>query len=323
MALEIQWEEIMTTEKPGIKVLGLGKGGLSAVNHMMAAGMEGVEFITAHTDFQALEKSLAPQKIRLGAKTTGGQGTGGNPEMGSRAVREDRDAIRHAVEGYDMVIITAGLGGGTGTGGAPVVAEICRESGVLTLVVATMPFAFEGKERREKAKKRLDILESAADLLIVIPNDHPLYNRDEKAAGQEMYRRADNILLFAVKGISDLLLHPGFIQVDLEDLKEAMGEKGRAHMGMGMGAGKDRAVQAARQAVSNLASRDIPIGDARWVLLNITAGAPPDMREFEEINALIMQELDDDTDVIIGMASDLDIGEEIRVTVIAVFKAGA
>ncbi len=300
-----------------IKVLGIGGGGGNAINNMIKAGLDGVEFIAANTDFQVLEKSLAPQRIQLGVSLTKGLGAGGNPEMGSKAAQEDMDKIRKAVEGSDMVFITAGLGGGTGTGGAPVVAEICREIGALTVAVVTKPFGFEGKVRDRNATEGLKALEAVVDTLITIPNNRLLCLADKRATFLEMFRRADDILLYAVKGISDLIVHPGYINVDFADLRTVMGEKGLALMGTGVGSGENRASQAAQQAISSPLLEDISIHGARAALINITTGKDLGMHEFEEVASLIHKEMDENANIFLGMSLDESIGEEVRVTVIA------
>ncbi len=300
-----------------IKVLGIGGGGGNAINNMIQAGLDGVEFIAANTDFQVLEKSLAPQKIQLGVNLTKGLGAGGNPEMGSKAAQEDIEKIRKAVDGSDLVFITAGLGGGTGTGGAPVVAEICRELKALTVAVVTKPFTFEGKVRQRKADEGLKALEAVVDTLITIPNNRLLCLADKRATVLEMFRRADDVLLFAVKGISDLIVHPGYINVDFADLEAVMSEKGLALMGTGVGTGEGRAAQAAQQAISSPLLEDISIHGAKAALINITTGEDLGMHEFEEVNSLIQKEMDEEADIFIGMAVDPNVGEEVRVTVIA------
>ncbi len=320
--MEKQMEDITKIQEPfskraRIKVLGIGGGGGNAINNMIQGGLDGVEFIAANTDFQVLEKSLASQRIQLGVNLTKGLGAGGNPEMGSKAAQEDIEKIRKAVEGSDMVFITAGLGGGTGTGGAPVVAEICREIDALTVAVVTKPFSFEGRMRQQKADEGLKALEAVVDTLITIPNNRLLCLADKRATVLEMFRRADDVLLFAVKGISDLIVHPGYINVDFADLKTVMGEKGLALMGTGMGTGEGRAAQAAQQAISSPLLEDISIHGAKAALINITTGENLGMHEFEEVNSLIQKEMDDHANIFIGMALDPAIGEEVRVTVIA------
>lgn len=309
--------ENMTMNGAKIKVLGIGGGGGNAINNMINAGLDGVEFIAANTDFQALERSLAPNKIQLGVNLTKGLGAGGNPEMGSKAAQEDVEKIREAVEGSDMVFITAGLGGGTGTGGAPVAAQICKEMGLLTVAVVTKPFAFEGKVRHRNAEEGLKALHDAVDTLITIPNNRLLCLADKRASFLEMFKRADDVLHFAVKGISDLITHPGYINVDFADLRTVMGEMGLALMGTGVGRGENRASQAAQQAISSPLLEDISIHGARAALINISAGQDLGMHEFEEVASIIHKEMDEEANIILGMTIDPVVGDEIRVTVIA------
>ena len=300
-----------------IKVLGIGGGGGNAINNMISSGLDGVEFIAANTDFQVLERNLAPTKIHLGVNLTKGLGAGGNPEVGGKATQEDMDKIRETVDGSDMVFITAGLGGGTGTGGAPVAAQVCKELGVLTVAVVTKPFAFEGKVRQRNADEGLKSLQEVVDTLITIPNNRLLCLADRRATFLEMFKRADDVLLFAVKGISDLIVNPGYINVDFADVKTVMGEMGLALMGTGVGRGENRASQAAQQAISSPLLEDISIHGARAALINICAGPDLVMHEFEEASSIIQKEVDEEAHIIMGLAIDPNMGEEIRVTVIA------
>ncbi len=300
-----------------IRVLGVGGGGGNAINNMISSGLDGVEFIAANTDFQALERSLAPTKIQLGTNLTKGLGAGGNPEVGSKAAQEDIEQIRAAVEGSDMVFITAGMGGGTGTGGAPIAAQICKEMGALTVAVVTKPFAFEGKVRHRNADEGLGALQDVVDTLITIPNNRLLCLADRRATFLEMFKRADDVLFYAVKGISDLITHPGYINVDFADLRTVMGEKGLALMGTGVGRGEGRASQAAQQAISSPLLEDISIHGARASLINLTTGQDLGMHEFEEVASVIHKEMDDEANIILGMAIDPSLGDEVRVTVIA------
>lgn len=306
-----------SSSRAKIKVLGIGGGGGNAINNMISGGLDGVEFIAANTDFQVLDQNLAPTKIQLGVNLTKGLGAGGNPEVGSKSAQEDMDKIREAIDGSDMVFITAGLGGGTGTGGAPVVAQVCKEIGALTVAVVTKPFAFEGKVRQRNAEEGLKALQDSVDTLITIPNNRLLCLADRRATFLEMFKRADDVLLYAVKGISDLITHPGYINVDFADLRTVMGEKGLALMGTGMGVGENRASQAAQQAISSPLLEDISIHGARAALINISTGVDLGMHEFEEVASLIHKEMDEDANIFLGMALDPRIGEEVRVTVIA------
>ncbi|MDY0039266.1 MAG: cell division protein FtsZ [Desulforhabdus sp.] len=300
-----------------IKVFGIGGGGGNAINNMISVGLEGVEFIAANTDFQVLERSLAPTKIHLGVNLTKGLGAGGNPEVGSKATQEDIDKIKETIDGSDMVFITAGLGGGTGTGGAPVVAQACKDMGVLTVAVVTKPFAFEGKVRHRNADEGMNSLQQVVDTLITIPNDRLLCLADRRATFLEMFKRADDVLLFAVKGISDLIINPGYINVDFADVKTVMAEMGLALMGTGAGRGENRAVHAAQQAVSSPLLEDISIHGAKAALINICAGPDLGMHEFEEASSVIHKEVDEDAHIILGMTIDPTMEDELRVTVIA------
>lgn len=300
-----------------IKVLGIGGGGGNAINNMISSGLDGVEFIAANTDFQALERSLAPVKIQLGANLTKGLGAGGNPETGAKATQEDLDKIKEALAGSDMVFITAGLGGGTGTGGAPIVAQVCRELGALTVAVVTKPFLVEGKVRQRHAEEGLKALQESVDTLISIPNNRLLCLADRRATFLECFKRVDDVLYYAVKGISDLITNPGYINVDFADVRTVMAEMGMALMGTGVGRGENRAAQAAQQAISSPLLEDISIHGARAALVNITAGPDLGMHEFEEASSIIQKELDEEANIILGTAIDSSLGDEIRITVIA------
>lgn len=306
---------VMSTAK--IRVLGIGGGGGNAINNMINSGLEGVEFVAANTDFQVLERNLAPTKIHLGVNLTKGLGAGGNPDVGSQATQEDMEKIREAVDGSDMVFITAGMGGGTGTGGAPIVAQVCKELGALTVAVVTKPFAFEGKVRLRNADEGIKALHDVVDTLIAIPNNRLLCLADKRATFLEMFKRADDVLLYAVKGISDLIVNPGYINVDFADVKTVMSEMGLALMGTGLGSGESRAAQAAQQAISSPLLEDISIHGARAALINISAGPDLGMHEFEEASSIIHKEVDEDAHIILGMAIDPTMGSELRVTVIA------
>lgn len=303
--------------KAKIKVIGIGGGGGNAINNMINVGLDGVEFIAANTDFQVLERNLAPTKIHLGVNLTKGLGAGGNPEIGSKATQEDIDKIKESIDGSDMVFITAGLGGGTGTGGAPVVAQVCKELGALTVAVVTKPFAFEGKVRHRNADEGLKSLQEVVDTLITIPNNRLLCLADKRATFLEMFKRADDVLLFAVKGISDLIINPGYINVDFADVKTVMAEMGLALMGTGAGSGENRAAQAAQQAISSPLLEDISIHGAKAALINICAGPDLGMHEFEEASSVIHKEVDEDAHIILGMTIDPTMEDELRVTVIA------
>jgi cell division protein FtsZ len=300
-----------------IKVLGVGGGGGNAINNMIHAGLEGVEFIVANTDFQVLEKNLAQQKIQLGTSLTKGLGAGGKPEVGAKATHEDIDRIRDALHGSDLVFITAGLGGGTGTGGAPIVAQVCRELGALTVAVVTKPFNFEGKVRMRKAEDGVKALRQVVDTLITIPNDRLTSLAERRATLLEMFKRADDVLLYAVKGISDLIMKPGLINLDFADVKTVMSEMGLALMGTGIARGENRAVVAVQQAISSPLLEDVSIHGARAVLINISASQELGMHEYEEATSIIYKEVDEDAEIFLGTAIDPQLDDELRVTVIA------
>ncbi|QCQ22462.1 cell division protein FtsZ [Desulfoglaeba alkanexedens] len=309
--------ERLTLNGATIKVLGIGGGGGNAINNMIAAGMQGVDFIAANTDFQVLEQNFAEIKIQLGTNLTKGLGAGGDPGMGARATQEDIDKIKEAVQESDMVFITAGLGGGTGTGGAPLAAQVCKELGILTVAVVTKPFTFEGRVRQRNAEEGLKALQEVVDTLITIPNDRLTSLADRRATLLDMFRRADDVLLHAVKGISDLIIQPGLINVDFADVKTVMSEMGLAMMGTGVGRGENRAVDAAQQAISSPLLEDISIHGARAALINICAGPDLGMYEFEEASSIIYKEVDEEAQIILGTTIDPNMEEELRVTVIA------
>ncbi len=315
--------EQMTMEQAGVSsrakitVLGIGGGGGNAINNMIKTGLEGVQFIAANTDWQVLERNLAPVKIQLGTNLTKGLGAGGQPEVGAKAAQEDIDKIREAVNGSDMVFITAGLGGGTGTGGAPIAAQICKEMGALTVAVVTKPFMVEGKVRIRNADEGLKQLQDTVDTLITIPNNRLLCLADRRSTFLEMIKRADDVLLYAVKGISDLIIKQGYINVDFNDVKTVMGEMGLALMGTGVARGENRASQAVQQAISSPLLEDISIHGARAALINISAGPDLGMHEFEEALSIIQKEVNEEANIILGMVMDESMTDEIRVTVIA------
>jgi cell division protein FtsZ len=315
--MERKAENVTVSNRARITVLGIGGGGGNAINNMIAAGLEGVHFVAANTDFQVLERNLAPVKIQLGTTLTKGLGAGGSPEVGSKAMEEDIERVREAVNGSDMVFITAGLGGGTGTGGAPIAAQICKEMGALTVAVVTKPFMVEGRVRQRNADDGLKSLHEVVDTLITIPNNRLLCLADRRATFLEMIRKADEVLLYAVKGISDLIIKEGYINVDFNDVKTVMGEMGLALMGTGVGRGENRASQAVQQAISSPLLEDISIHGARAALINISAGPDLGMHEFEEALSIIQKEVNEDAHIILGMVMDQSMGDEIRVTVIA------
>lgn len=301
-----------------IRVVGVGGAGGNAINNMIASGLEGVDFIAANTDFQDLDRSLAPTKVQLGLNLTRGLGAGGNPEMGSKATEESIDEIRELVQESDMIFIAAGLGGGTGTGGAPIIAQACKEVGALTVAVVTRPFKSEMKIRLQNAEQGFKTLRNVVDTLITIPNDRLVAMADRRARLLDMFKKADDVLLDAVKGITELITRPGVINVDFADVKTVMSEMGMALMGTGIGRGENRAVEAAQQAISSPLLEDISIRGAKAALVNICADQDLGMSEFEEISEIIAKEIDDENvNIILGTAIDESFEDELRVTVIA------
>jgi len=300
-----------------IKVVGVGGGGGNAVNTMIASGLTGVDFIVANTDAQALTNSKAHIKVHLGSRLTKGLGAGANPEVGKNAAIEDRDRIREVLEGSDMVFVTAGLGGGTGTGGAPIIAEIAKELGALTVGVVTKPFVFEGKRRQRQAEDGWRELRKSVDTLITIPNQRLLSISGKNTSFLEAFKKADEVLLQAVKGISDIISDHGHINVDFADVKAVMSEMGMALMGTGSATGENRAINAAQKAISNPLLEDISIKGAKGVLINITGNSNMTMLEVEEAATLVKDEAHEDANIIFGQVIDDTIGDEIRVTVIA------
>lgn len=299
-----------------IKVVGVGGGGSNAVNRMISAGLKGVEFITVNTDAQALSMSLSSTKIQIGAKLTKGLGAGGNPEIGEKAAEESRDDILQHLSGADMVFVTAGMGGGTGTGGAPIVAEVAKELGALTVGVVTRPFTFEGRKRYTQADRGVKKLRECVDTLITIPNDKLLQVIDKNTSIVEAFRIADDVLRQGVQGISDLISVPGLINLDFADVKTIMRETGSALMGIGTAAGDNRATEAARLAVSS-PLLETSVEGARGVLLNITGGSSLGLFEVNEAADIIAQAVDPEANIIFGAVIDETLSEEVRVTVIA------
>ena len=299
-----------------IKVIGVGGGGSNAVDRMMAEGIQGVEFITVNTDAQALMLSKAPIRIRLGDKLTRGLGAGGDPEIGRKSAEESADDLYAALKGSDMVFITAGMGGGTGTGAAAVVAQIAKESGALTIGVVTRPFTFEGARRMQSAEEGIGTLKEHADTLIAIPNDRLLQLADKRASLQETFRMADEVLHQGIQGISELITIPGLINLDFADVKTIMSEGGAALMAVGEGEGDERARKAAEAAISS-ELLDITIDGARGVLFNVTGGSDLTLFEVNQAAAIIRETTHPDVNMIFGAVIDPNMGDEIRVTVIA------
>ena len=300
-----------------IKVIGIGGGGCNAVNTMIASRLEGVEFIVANTDLQALGNSLASTKLQLGARLTKGLGAGANPETGRNATIEDADKLRDELSGADMIFVTAGLGGGTGTGGAPVVADIAKELGALTVAVVTKPFLFEGKKRQQAAEKGMEELKQSVDTLITIPNQRLLSISDKGMSLIESFKKADEVLLHASKSISDLITIPGLINLDFADVKTIMSEMGMAFMGMGIASGENKAVEATQKAISSPLLEDISINGARGLLINITGGENLSLHEVNDASTLIQEEADEDANIIFGAVIDPEMEDEIHITVIA------
>ena len=299
-----------------IKVIGVGGGGSNAVNRMIDAGIKGVEFIVANTDLQALEASKAPIKIQLGSRSTRGLGAGSNPEIGRQAALEDHEKLLDVLEGSDMVFVTAGLGGGTGTGAAPVVASLAIELGALTVAVVTKPFTVEGKKRMAQAEQGLADLRGCVDTLLTIPNSK-LREVEEKITIMEAFRRADDVLLQAVRGITDLIITPGIINLDFADVRTVMRGMGVALMGIGKGEGEDAASKAMRAALDYKLLEENSIKGAKAALINVTGGPNMVLGEVEDAIGMIEQEADDNADIIWGSVIREDMGDEIRITVIA------
>jgi cell division protein FtsZ len=300
-----------------IKVIGVGGGGGNAVAHMVNGNVEGVEFICANTDAQAIKGVGAKSILQLGGNVTKGLGAGANPEVGRQAALEDRERIVEALEGADMVFITAGMGGGTGTGAAPVVAQLAKEMGILTVAVVTKPFPFEGRRRMQVALKGIEELSHHCDSLITIPNEKLITVLGREATMIQAFRAANDVLLGAVQGIADLIVRPGLINVDFADVRTVMSEMGMAMMGSGVARGDDRAMAAAEAAISNPLLDDVNLSGANGILVNITAGPDFTMREFDEVGRTIEEFASEDATVVIGTVLDHDMQDEVRVTVVA------
>lgn len=309
--------EVCSENLAKIKVIGVGGGGGNAVNTMISSSLHGVDFINANTDAQALGVSNSPIKIQIGTQITKGLGAGSNPEIGRQSALESRDEIRPYLEGADMIFITAGMGGGTGTGAAPVIAEIARECSILTIAVVTKPFQFEGKKRNVQAEEGIAQLRETVDTLIVVPNQRLLSLGGRNLSLLEAFKKADDILYQAVKGISDLILIPGLINLDFADVKSVMSNMGMAIMGTGVASGENRAVEAAQRAISSPLLEDNTIQGAHGILLNITGAPDMSLYEVNEASSLIQEEADDDANIIFGTVIDENMHDEIRITVIA------
>lgn len=299
-----------------IKVIGVGGGGNNAVNRMIDAGVENVEFIAVNTDAQALALSKADIKLQIGDKLTRGLGAGANPDVGKKAAEESREQLEEVLKGADMIFVTAGKGGGTGTGAAPVIAQIAKESGALTVGVVTRPFSFEGIRRQRQAAAGIDELKECVDTLIVIPNDRLLELVDKNTPMLEAFREADNVLRQGVQGISDLITKPGLMNVDFADVKTIMSNKGSALMGIGIASGENRAVEAAKKAISS-PLLETSVDGAQGILINISGGPSLSLYEVQEASELITSTADKDVNVILGNVINENLNEEVVVTVIA------
>jgi cell division protein FtsZ len=300
-----------------IKVVGIGGGGGNAVNTMISAGLKGVEFIAANTDLQALEKSFAHNKVQIGTQLTRGLGAGANPTVGKQAAQEDIDGIKDAITGADMVFITCGLGGGTGTGAAPVVAQLAKEQGALTVAVVTKPFVFEGRQRMKQAERGLEELKGCVDTIITIPNQRLLGVIDKRTPFKQAFSIVDDVLRQAVQGISDVIMMNGYINLDFADVKTVMSSMGRAVMGTGVATGESRAVEAAQKAISSPLLEEGTIDGAKGVLINITGGSDLTMTEVIEASTIIQEAADPEANIIFGSVIDESLVDEVCVTVIA------
>jgi len=321
MAETRAWQPVFELEEEReaakIKVIGLGGGGSNAINRMIGAEFTGVEFIVANTDVQALRASPAPVKIQLGAQLTKGLGAGSNPEVGRDSALEDPETITRLLEGADMVFITAGLGGGTGTGAAPVVASLAKDLGILTVAVVTKPFTFEGRKRQLQADAGMDALRGVVDTLITIPNQRLLAVVDRGTPLLEAFKVADTVLQQAVQGISDLILVPGLVNLDFADVRTIMSGMGMAMMGTGVGRGEHRAVEAAQKAIASPLLDDTSIDGAKGILINFTGGPDLSIHELEEAARMVQEAAHEEANIIFGAVIDQSLGDEVRMTVIA------
>ena len=300
-----------------IKVVGIGGGGSNAVNRMVAAGLDGVEFIIANTDVQALRLNAAPNKLQIGAKLTKGLGAGADPNVGRQAALEDTEKLIEALDGADMVFVTTGLGGGTGTGAAPVIASLASELGALTIAVVTKPFRFEGKKRQVQAERGLEELRECVDTVITIPNERLLSTIARTTSLTDAFTSADDVLRQAIQGISDLILVPGLINLDFADVKTIMAGMGLAIMGTGIGEGEDRAMAAANAAISSPLLEDASVKGARGVIINVTGGSDLSLIEVSEASAIIQEAAHEEANIIFGAVIDPTLEDEVRITVIA------
>ncbi len=309
--------EIDSTTSAKLKVIGVGGAGGNAINRMIGAGLRGVDFIAANTDVQALNQSLAPTRLQVGKVVTRGLGSGGDPAQGRRAAEEDEQTLLDALSDSDMVFITAGMGGGTGTGGAPIVASLARQSGALTVAVVTKPFAFEGRRRMRQAEEGLEELRSQVDTLIIIPNERLLAVVEKGTSLTDAFAVADEVLLKATKGISDLVTVPGLVNLDFADVKSVMSSRGNALMGTGRASGPNRAVEAAQAAVSSPLLEDVTIAGAEGVLVNITGGRDLTLFEVNEAASVVTHAAGEEANVIFGSVIDPNMDGDLMITVIA------
>ena len=300
-----------------IKVVGVGGGGSNAVNRMVQAGLDGVEFIVANTDLQALKLNAAPDKMQIGGKLTKGLGAGADPNVGRQAALEDTDKIIQALDGADMVFVTTGLGGGTGTGAAPVIASLASELGALTVAVVTKPFKFEGKKRQMQAERGLEALRDCVDTIITIPNERLLTIIDRTTSLTDAFATADDVLRQAIQGISDLILVPGLINLDFADVKTIMAGMGMAMMGTGVAEGEDRAMEAAQRAISSPLLEDASVKGARGVIINVTGGPDLSLVEVSEASAIVQEAAHEDANIIFGAVIDPTLKGKVKITVIA------
>ncbi len=311
------FEFVETESAAKIKVVGVGGGGGNAVNTMITSGLSGVDFIAMNTDLQALSASRADAKIQLGATLTKGLGAGANPEVGREAAMEDREQLTAALQGADMVFVTAGMGGGTGTGATPIVAQVAKECGALTIGVVTKPFVFEGKRRRQYAEMGIEELKNNVDTLIIIPNQRLINLAGEATSILDAFKKADEVLLHAVQGISDLITTPGLINLDFADVRTIMNGQGMAMMGAGQASGERRAIEAAQRAISSPLLEDIDISGATGILLNITGSSNMTLHEVNECAVMIQEAAHEEANIIFGAVIDEKMGDNIRITVIA------
>jgi cell division protein FtsZ len=317
MAISIEFADDHDMQGARIKVVGVGGGGGNALASMITSGLDGVEFIAANTDVQALARSPAVSRIQLGPALTKGLGAGANPEIGRKAALEDVNRIADALQGADMVFVTCGMGGGTGTGAAPIVAQIARDQGALTVGVVTRPFLFEGKRRAKNAEEGIKALADAVDTIITIPNQKLIALADDDMSMLDAFRRADDVLVQAVRGISDLIVNPGMVNVDFADVKTIMSGMGRALMGTGWGRGDRRALDAAEMAIHSPLLDDVSVEGATGILINFTGGPDMKLREVHDAASLVQQAAHEDANIIFGSVVDPEMGDMIKVTVIA------